>query len=690
MTTPIFPPQQSDDQPPIDAPVGDRGSKLAGWIMERVTPWRNTRDQEYRKKWDEFQRIWRGEWSAEDKNKKTERSRIVCPATMQAVDSTCSEIDEALFRREAWFDIDEDIDEFSSKEEREPMLVARDRLLELCDEEKVPDAVSRMILIGAIYGTGVGKVNTYVKSLPSYQIDEKTGKRSISYRDEMRAGLVPLEPYEFVPDPTTDILEEMLGAAHETIVPLHEVQEGMEDGRYRKVKVGTWSPQASDPDAKTSGLYKYESPLQEGVKITEWQGKVPASHLAAYLYPEDARLQLLMNAPEEGEDDPLVEAIVTLANEATVIGAKPNPFMMEDRSFIAFQFDTVPGIFWGRGIPEKAYNAQKALDASVRARIDSLALVANPMLAGDITRLPRGMSLAVWPGKFWPTTGSPNEVIQPFSFGAVNPDLFPNAQDMERMVQTATGAMDPGAGYSEATGAQDRAMMGSAFIKRSRRTVQNVERNLMRPLVQKLMWRYVQFHPEFPQDFKFTVRGTLGVMAREVEAQQQTQMLSLVPNESRPFMAMLKNVFDNTAGPRKNEVIKAIDSMLNPSDEEKAQQQKQQQLQERSMLAEIGEREAKAAEAQAKAREALAKAVLAEAQAKMAPLEVATEMAKVQNDQREVAAFEDQNAISEAGLNYKSVDLALRAAKLPAEISEIEANAAKLRADANRPISKSK
>lgn len=672
-----FPPQQDATQPPnVEAAYHDRGGDLCGWIMTRVRQWRDTRDQEFRDKWDEYQRIWRGEWAPQDKNKKTERSRIVTPASMQAVDSTCAEIDEAMFRREAWFDIDEDIDEMGSQEERQPMLKARDRLLELADEEKIPDAVSKCVLIGAVYGTGIGKVNVHIKKIQTLNKSED-GTRSVSERDEARVELIPLCPYEFVPDPTTSDLEQMLGMAHETIVPLHEVKEGMSNKLYRKCPIGTWAPSASDPDAKAGILYHYESPLQEGVKLTEWHGRVPASMLAKYLYPDDAVTAMV--ASDESEEDELVEAIVTIANEASVISAKPNPFMMQDRAFVAFQFDTVPDMFWGRGVIEKAYNAQKNLDANVRARIDHLALVANPMIAGDITRLPRGMSLAVWPGKFWPTTGNPGEAIQPFKFGTVDPDLFSNAADMERMVQTATGAMDPGAAYSQSNGAQDRALMGSSFLKRSRRTVMNIERNLMRPLIQKVMWRYVQFHPEFPQDFKFTVRGTLGIMAREVETQQQTQMLSLVPQESKPFMAILKSIFDNGSSPHKNEVIGAIDEMLNPTEEQKAQQQQQMELQQRGMTAEIEEKEAKAMQARALAAKAQAEAKKAIAEIPVMAMEAQAEMVKAMTDQREVQAFEEQNAISRQGLDLKAFDLVLRAHKLPAEVQKLEAEAIDLR-----------
>lgn len=674
-----LPPQQSADQMPNEQEkeYHEQGTQLASWVMERVRKWRDVRDQKHRDKWEEFNRIWRGEWAQPDKNRVTERSRIITPASMQALDSTVAEIEEAVFNREAWFDADENLDEMEDIDQRTEIIRARDRLLELADEEKIPDAISKMFLIAALYGTAVGKLNVYVKKVSTLE-QSADGKRSIVEVEEARVELIPLEPFEFVPDPTTDDLALMLGMAHETIVPIHDVREGMRDGRYRRCPISTWNPQAQDPVAMPVGLISSDGPMVEGVKITEWHGKVPAAFLAMYLEPDDPMVAELAANDLEQE---LVEAIVTIANEAKVISAKANPFLMRDRSFVAYQHDTVPGYFWGRGVIEKAYNAQKALDADVRARIDHLAIVANPMMAGDVTRLPRGMNLKVWPGKFWPTTGDPTTIIHPFQFGTVNPDLFNNAGEMERMVQTATGAMDPGASYSQTNGAQDRAMMGSAFIKRARRTMQNIERNLLRPLVTKLMWRYVQFSPEFPQDIKFTVRGTLGVMAREIEQQQMTQLLSLVPQESPPFMAMVKAIFDNSSSPHKADVIKSVDAMLHPPADPEAQAEaaEMKALQKRAMIAEVEEKESNARKADGEARRALAQATLAEAQAALAPIEAQAAMMKAATDKQEVDEFARQNDISESGLDLKSFDLALRAAKLPAEVDKLEAEAADIR-----------
>lgn len=655
------------------------GSALCSWVMKHVTPWRVFRDQKHRAKWDEYARIWRGEWSGEDKNRKSERSRIITPATMQAVDSTVAEIEEAVFGREQWFDIDEDVAEMEDPAQRLEIIAARDLLRELLEEEDVPAACARAFLVAAVYGTAVAKLNVYLKPVKSL-LNNEDGTRQVLSADEARVELIPLEPYEFVPDPTSDDIAKMLGMAHETIVPIHEIKEGMKDGLYRQTSIYKWDPSASDPNSQGGVLYTTEvSQVAEGVKITEWHGKVPAKYLVQYL--DHDKPSVLDMAEDMEEDELLVETIVTIANECKVIGAKTNPFMMGDRCFITYQHDTIPGYFWGRGVPEKAYNSQKAADACIRSRIDSLALVANPMVSGDVSRLPRGMNLGVWPGKFWPTTGDPSQILQPFQFGTVAPELFPHAQDMERMVQTATGALDQAANYSADSGAQKTAMVHSAFVKRARRTMQNIERNFLRPLITKSMWRYVQFSPKFPQDYKFTVVGTLGVMARELETQQMTQIISLVPNESPPFMAMVKAVFDNTSSPHKAEVIKAIDAMLHPpppSEEEQKKAEYMEQLQMRGMEAEVGEKESKAIKAKAEAQRAIAQAQLAQVEAKVRPLEVQLEAQSNQTDLREVAAFEEQNRVSADALQLRAADTAIKAFQAKTQLEKVKQDGRKL------------
>ena len=164
----------------------------------------------------------------------------------------------------------------------------------------------------------------------------------------------------------------------------------------------------------------------EKVRLTKYFGLVPR-FLLEQAQPMEEGEEVVNLFGEEGseEDDwDLVEAIVVIANEGTLLKAEASPYMMEDRPIIAFSWDTVPGLFWGRGVCEKGYNSQKALDAEIRARIDALAITVHPMLAMDATRIPRGHKPKIAPGKMILTNGNPSEVLQPFNFGQVSQIFF--------------------------------------------------------------------------------------------------------------------------------------------------------------------------------------------------------------------------------------------------------------------------
>ena len=69
--------------------------ELATWIMEKVTRWRMSRDNNYGTDWEKYYRIWRGKWDPSLKGKLAERSRIITPATQSAIDQTVAEMAEA-------------------------------------------------------------------------------------------------------------------------------------------------------------------------------------------------------------------------------------------------------------------------------------------------------------------------------------------------------------------------------------------------------------------------------------------------------------------------------------------------------------------------------------------------------------------------------------------------------------------
>ena len=569
---------------------GDVG--LVSYVMSRVQRGRQVRDQKYKKRWEEYTRLWRGFWAEEDKNQNSERSKLISPALAQAVEMSSAEIEEALFNRTAWLDIDDDI----ADEQKDDAIAYRDQLLEDFDLAGVEDAIAKAVLMGAIYGTGIAKINVQLKEFREFY-------DGVAVADERVIVTVDaIRPDEFVIDPSATTVDEALYCAHEIVKPLHTIKAKQTSGLYRKGEIGPYSGTKGDPTG--TGRNASADVTDEGVLVTEFFGKVPAKYVG-----------------QSGEG--LVEAIVVVANETFLLRAIANPFSMKDRPVVAFQFDTVPGEFWGRGVAEKGYNPQKALDGEIRARMDALALMTAPMLGADITRLPRNPDMRVRPGKFFMTRGRPSEIIEPVGFDARGLALtFQQASDMERMVQMGTGSMDSASPLStnrrnETMGGMS--MLNAGFLKRSKRTLKNMERQFLDPLIRRTLWRYMQFDPDrYPVDMTFTIKTAMGIMAKEVEQQQLTSVLGYIPPESPGHKIILKAIMDNTASAEKDEIKKAIDAMFAPPDPKMQQMQEQmQQMQFMMAQAELEEKQAKAQEARARANLAVAQANLANVKASL-------------------------------------------------------------------------
>ena len=141
----------------------DPQAALCAWVKERVTQWEEHRNTNYLGKWDEYYRIWRGIWASEDKSRASESSRLIAPATQQAIEATVAELEEAIFGKEQWFDLRDDV----ADQDPTDIKVVRMNLQEDLDRAKAKDAIVESLLNAAIYGTGVAKIS----------VDEEVGKK---------------------------------------------------------------------------------------------------------------------------------------------------------------------------------------------------------------------------------------------------------------------------------------------------------------------------------------------------------------------------------------------------------------------------------------------------------------------------------------------------------------------------------
>jgi hypothetical protein len=301
---------------------------------------------------------------------------------------------------------------------------------------------------------------------------------------------------------------------------------------------------------------------------------------------------------------------------------------------------------------EKGYNPQKALDAEVRSRIDALGLISHPMMGGDLTRLPRGFDMSVRPGKFWGTNGAPKDILQPIQFAGLEPATFNQASEMEKMIEKATGAFDltQMAGGNDRTSASGASMIGGAFIKRSKRAMQNVSRNYLSPIVRKIMLRYMQFEPDrYQQDYAFRTIPTMGIMAREFEQAQLTQLMGNIPDDQASAkLLMLKAIIENSSSSVKKELNDAIDNQLKQQNSPEAQQaqQKAQQLQEQLQQLAVQKAQLENAKIQAEIDELRTQAELQTAKAQLEDEKITLAAAQVQVDNRKVELLARQNEIA--------------------------------------------
>jgi len=572
----------------------DPQASLSSWVVDKVTQWEDHRNTNYLAKWDEYYRIWRGIWASEDKTRSSENSRLVAPATQQAIEATVAELEEAIFGGDKFFDIRDDVNDQDSTD----IKVVRMNLQEDFDRAKVKDAIVEALLNAAIYGTGVAKISVdeeVGKKLGESAIPDTLTTDTVVYEEDMTTVRIdPLTPKEFAIDPSATSIDEALGVAQVVIKPKYEIIEGMRDGIYEDKPIGSYDKADLGFDEENYS----RSDDDDKVKITEYWGRVPKKYLNGGQGSLDDQFDY--------DEDELVEAVVIIANDYAVLKATENPYLMGDRPFVAFQMDRVPNKFWGRGIAEKGYNPQKALDAELRARIDALALTTHPMMGVDATRLPRGVKFDVKAGKTILTNGDPRQTLMPLNFGQVAQSTFTEAAELERMVQMGTGAMDSatsGASNPRNNTASGMSMLQAASIKRQKRTIMNFQENFLIPLIKKSAYRYIQFAPErYPAgDYKFVAYSTMGIMAKELETTQMIQLLSMTQQGTPAFGLLLMSIFENSSLNNREELKMAIAQGMQPDPQAQQVQQMVQQMELMKLQMEIEEMKAGATKEMAQA-----------------------------------------------------------------------------------------
>jgi hypothetical protein len=593
--------------------VTESDKELVSFVVEHCDRWRDWRDTNYESKWDEYERIYYGIWASEDRTRDSERSKIISPATRQAVDNRVAETMEGFAGSGKLFEVVDDL----ADGDRTDVELMQTLLVEDTHNNAYLNNVSSIVKLAEIYGTGVGEivVKTEIEKIPATEAlpgEEGVAAVGVIEKEKIAVKVKPVHPRNILIDPNADSINDSLGVAVEEYVSLYQIVRGIESGVYRKVDI---EPHYESDDLEPSKV-ESTSYQDDKVKILRYYGLVPREYLEQMenegeevvdLFPEDS-------AADKVSD--LVEAIVIIANDTHLLKAEASPYMMQDRPVIAYRPEVRPGRFYGVGTVEKAYNMQKAIDAQLRSHMDSLALTTAPMMGIDATRLPRGMKFEVRPGKNILTNGNPAEILQPFKFGSTDASNYETAKGFEAMLLQATGTLDSSELVKSAasTAGQNNGMgmslAMSAIVKKNKLAMASFQDDFIIPMVQKVAYRYMQFDPDrYPmRDFKFTTMSSIGAIAREYEQQQLIGLMQTLGPNSPIVPVLLRSIIATSGLMNKEQLMAQLEQMSQPNPEAQQMEQQHHQLQMALVQAQANELNARASESAADAQEAQARA----------------------------------------------------------------------------------
>lgn len=557
----------------------ENDKELLAFVVDHTDRWRDYRDQNHLDDWERYERIFRGKWESTDKYRESERSRVISPATQQAIETRHAEVMEAIFGQGEFFDIEDDIlDINGSKLDVEKL---KNQLKEDFARDKIRKSIDQIELMAEIYGTGIGEVvvgkeKTYTPAMMPVNSNETA--YGVTEDDRVFIKLNPVNPKNFLFDPNGTSIDDCMGVAIERYTSIHKIVNGIAKGKYLNVDID--SLYKTDDLEPTQETVNYQD---DKVLLLTYYGLVPREYLAD---AEEEDVELFTENLGESVEDyaDMVEAIIVIANGSLLLKAEESPYTMKDRPVLSYQDDTVPNRLLGRGTAEKAFNMQASIDSSMRLYLDGLALTSVPMMGMDATRLPRGAKFKVQPGGNFLTNGNPNEILMPFKFGMSDGAAMETSKEFERMLLMATGTVDSQGMVSQVSRDGNMDMATATMIKKYKRTLVNFQEDFLIPFIYKAMWRYMQFDPKrYPSvDVKFIPTATLGIIAREYEQKQLAFLIQTLGAESPLTPILMKGVVSQSSASNKEEMLAQMDKASQPDPQK---QQMDMQMMQKDMEA---------------------------------------------------------------------------------------------------------
>jgi len=289
--------------------------------------------------------------------------------------------------------------------------------------------------------------------------------------------------------------------------------------------------------------------LREWARMSFETTKLQAEHQSTYLdddkidivefwgdVPGELLLEEGMSATDIPDPDKRYDVCVWLVG-GEVIKAMLNPNPMGLKPYVVRSYVTIPGLFWGKGLPELIADLQRICNAITRAIINNAAMSSGPLVELDSERIPLG-DRAIYPWKVIESTdkqmtGSPAvRYYQPENTAVALTrvlDVFIRLADQYSVPSYSHGDTNiQGAGKT----ASGLSMLMSSANRVVKRVVKNAD-DLVKSSVIHLFFYNVYFNADqftFIGDVNIVAKGIGSVIQEEQQAMRRIEFLNATNN----------------------------------------------------------------------------------------------------------------------------------------------------------------
>ena len=514
---------------------------LAAYVTSKFSAWKSARSQ-LEAKWLEYYRIYRCLADAQDASRSSERSQLKVPLTKEAITNFVTSAMMTLFPVDPWFQLSP----LSPQNER-PYKVAQ-FIRYLWNKDQREEAVRMLLTEMGTYGTCIGRIRpvkrTHQRVLrttppPQPVLDPATGqvldvlqppaqveRQEIDYIHPL---LDPVSIFNFYINPTATgpSRAESDGIINRLWLSRNQLEQMRAEGtidRLPDLPNDTPGPVIDQSDnlfrrLASNGIAATAD--SEHYTVLEWHGYVPPAVL------KDAGLQ----APTDANGTELGQEMVLYVCGDQVLNDEMTPSLWyNERPFVVGWFERIPGEFYGRGITEAAYGPQKALDATIRARIDNLALSLNVTGAVNRNKIAPNETLNWYPGKMLQLTCPPSEAISFFQVPDVTASTYPASAEYERWIQAAHG-VQPSMGGRASKTSEQTATEVSSLMGQAAALVKEICRGFENTVLEPTLCWYARILFQFsnPEE-QFYVAGPDGQMLlQSIESADIASDLEFIP-----------------------------------------------------------------------------------------------------------------------------------------------------------------